>query len=126
MRPEFDDRDAELRARYLAAWDRIEGPRVGDYVDLPDGSRRKFTHDWGDGLQTTCGPRHPCHGDTSFYLGDGYTSFSGSLDPAIPRDKIQATDEVADGRFWFFHHGHTQAHNGVYFSVPCRVFKVAP
>lgn len=123
MRPEFDERDAAiLRARQVT-FAKVEGARVGDFIDMRDGTRRRFTHDWGEGLQTTCGKGHPCAGDQSFYFGDGFASFSGSLDSMIPREQIEATGEHVNGGVWFFHHDSAGAHRGVHAEIPFRLFR---
>lgn len=120
MRPEFDTADQKLLDSRLLAWSRVDGPRVGDYVRMLDGTLRRFTHDWGDSIQTT----HPkFSGDASFYFAGDYMSFSGSLDSAIPKMKLIATTESKPGYAWFFHHNESRAHNGVSFQVPCRVFE---
>jgi hypothetical protein len=122
MNPEFDDRDAEILAQRIQQWQKVDGPRVGDFVHMPDGSLRRFTHDWGDDIQTTCGS---FPGDVSFYFGGDYMSFSGSLDPAIEKAKLTDTGETRDGKAWFFHHDWAKAHNGVSVMVPCRVYRYA-
>ena len=125
MRPEFDDKDAAILAERIAQWTKRNGPRVGDFVHMPDGTLRRFTHDWDDSLQTTCGGSHPCAGDQSFYLGKGFMSFSGSLDSSIPLERITwMPGEIKEGGCWFFHHDFMTAHNAVYAKVPCRVYKV--
>jgi hypothetical protein len=53
-------------------------------------------------------------------------SYSGSLDPAIPKDKLTLTDETQEGRVWFFHHDQWQAHNGVNATVTFRVYNYNP
>lgn len=117
----FDERDAEILRASTRERDATEGPRVGDFVRMPDGELRRFTHEWDDGFQTTI----RANVDTSFYLGrDGRVSFSGSLDRTIARERIEATDETKDGRFWFFHHGEVGAHRGVDAMTPCRVYRV--
>jgi hypothetical protein len=122
MEPFFDARDAELLDERQAAWEKRGEPRVGDFVTMPDGELRRFTHDWGaeHGIQTTW------KGESgSFYLsGNGYASYSGGLEPAIPFSRIKPTDEVRDGWFWFFHHNDQRAHNGVHVTLPCRVYRV--
>jgi hypothetical protein len=124
MRPEFDEKDAEILASSQLAFDKHEGPRVGDFVQFPgeDGLRR-ITHDWGDSLQTTVGPKHSCDGDSSFYFEGGFVSFSGSLDPAIGLDSFVDTGKTVDGSVWFFHHNWRAAHNGVYCKAKFRVYK---
>lgn len=123
MRPEFDNVDAEILARRVLAFDAVPGPRVGDFLRVPEGLLR-FTHDWGDSIQTTVRPSHPCNGDASFYLSDeGYVSFSGSLDPSISKELLRDTGETQEGSFWFFHHNFAGAARGVYFRIACRVFE---
>src|SRR5947207_14894030 len=104
MRPEFDSQDAKILAERERQFNQVAGPRVGDFLRVPDGVLR-FTHDWGDSIQTTVGSKHPCHSDASFYLGDGYASFSGSLDPAIDKARLRDTGEPLEGSFWFVHLG---------------------
>jgi hypothetical protein len=122
MRPEFDDRDREILKEREQLFNDVQGPRVGDFLRVPNGMLR-LTHDWGDSIQTTVSAKHPCHGDASFYLSDGYASFSGSLDPAIPKDSLRDTGETAEGSFWFFHHDFAGADRGVHFRIPCRIFE---
>jgi hypothetical protein len=125
VRPQFDDRDREILAERERLFNQVPGPRVGDFLRVPDSEGMlRFTHDWGDSIQTTVRAKHPCHGDASFYLSDGYASFSGSLDPAIDKAKLRQTEETMPGSFWFFHHNFAGAERGVYFSIPCRVFEI--
>ncbi len=124
MRPEFDSLDAEILAERQRLFNAVSGPRIGDFLRTADGFLR-FTHDLGDSIQTTVRAQHPCHGDASFYLSDGYASFSGSLDSAISKQLLRDTGETAEGSFWFFHHNCATAHNGVKFKIPCRVFELA-
>jgi hypothetical protein len=123
MRPEFDNVDAEILANRERLFNLVPGPRVGDYLRTPQGLLR-FTHDWGDSIQTTVRPTHPCNGDASFYLSDGYASFSGSLDPAIDKALLRDTEEKERGSFWFFHHNFAGADRGVSFTIACRVFEM--
>lgn len=124
MRPDFDSIDAEILAKREREFNQEQGPRVGDFLRTRDGFLR-FTHDWGDRIQTTVRPSHPCNGDASFYLSEGgYVSFSGSLDPSIDKASLRDTGEKMAGSFWFFHHGYAMAHNGVNFKIECRVFEI--
>lgn len=117
--PDFDEKDIEIARGRLSTWNERQGPRVGDWVDMLDGTQRRFTHNWGDGLQTTCG-----NGDSgSFYFAKGCMSYSGGLDPSIPNGQLVDTGETRLGCAWFFHHDHSGAHRGVYFKAPCRVFR---
>ncbi len=115
----LDVRDVEILEARRIARDARDGPRVGDWIAMPDGSDHRITHDWGDHVQTG---RGDCG---SFYLGAHGASYSGSLDPGVPKSRLRSTPETRDGRFWFFHHDWHQAHNGVECRLPCRVFRLA-
>src|SRR5215475_5207388 len=120
----FDTLDAEILAQRQELFNAIEGPRVGDFLLTADGYLR-FTHDWGDAIQTTVHPGHPCNSDASFYLSkNGHVSFSGSLDPSIDKSNLIETEEKQEGCFWFFHHDFWGAGRGVNFRISCRVFKL--
>jgi hypothetical protein len=120
----FDDKDEVLKQRREVLWNSRPGPRVGDFVIMPgEEEPRRFTHDWDDTIQTTT----PRFGLGSFYFDrDGYADYSGALDPSIPKADLKDTGRTKDGQFWFFHHDSARAHNGVYFTVPCRVFIYEP
>lgn len=98
-------------------------PLVGDFVIFPDPSapggarEERIAHDWGEdtGVQTAPGG--------SFYLGDGYASFSGTLNPTVLTEALTPTGEVRTGRFWFFSGDHDRADNGVDAEAPCRVYR---
>lgn len=62
----------------------------------------------------------------SFYLGDGYVSFSGSLEPSLPYSSLVDTGDMHDGAVWFFHHDYHQAHNGVSAVAKFRVWRQTP
>ncbi len=122
MRPTFDLQDAAILAERTEKRDRLRGPRIGDFVIFPDGHEGRFTHDWGDEIQTTS---RKFGGDASFYLSaSGHGDYSGGLDPSIAKSKLVDTKELKNGRFWFFHHDDHYAHNGVDVEVPCRVYRV--
>ncbi len=118
MYPQLDRRDSGLFLQKLVAWNKRRGPRVGDFVNMPDGRRMRFSHDWGDDIQISKGG--------SFFLGLGYVSFSGGLEPAIDKAHLSDTGKTEDGSFWFFHHNYQTAHNGVDVRAACRVFTYAP
>lgn len=120
----LDSEDLKIQADRNKQRSKILGPRVGDYIEMLDGSLRRFTHDWGDSLQTTVGTNHPCSGDESFYLCDnGALSFSGSLAPPIDISNIADTGKTRSGGCWFFHRDYATAHNGVRAEVDCRIYK---
>lgn len=124
MRPTFDQRDEEIRTRRAASL--LANPiNVGDFVTFLDGTTRRVSYVWpGDddkpgSIQTS--------DEGSFYLGDGYVSFSGSLRQGVPFATLADTGDTHDGSVWFFHHDYHQAHNGVDATVKFRVWReVAP
>ena len=117
MRPRFDDRDARIVAERCAKWEQRDGPRVGDFCQLKDGSLRRFTYDCGDVIQTTPEGHHG-----SFHLHDGFMIYSGSLDTAMPKRDFERFPFARKGPCWIFHHGHAKAHNDVHTEVNCRVY----
>ena len=111
----FDEKDAQILAERIRERAKIDRPCIGDFVRFPNGKLERFSHDWGDDLQTS--PRG------SFYLcKGGNADFSGGLNPSIPLDSLSITDEVIEADFWFFHHDWPGAHRGVGCKVPCRVY----
>lgn len=117
MSPEFDERDAFILAGRQVELDGRQGPRVGDWIEFADGMVARISHDWGDSVQYSYGG--------SFYLGDGYASYSGGLEPGIPVDSLTPTDEVRPGPVWFFHHDQARAHNGVNTAANFRVYRAS-
>lgn len=110
----LDQRDQDILTHRIAAFNAVEGPHVGDYVAFADGVTRRISHIWPDGVQTS--------DDGSFYLGEGYMSFSGSLYVSVPTETLTLTDETCEAGAWFFHHNHHTAHNGINVIVPVRVW----
>lgn len=120
MNPAFDELDQEIKDARLREWLTMKGPRVGDFVEMLDGSLARFTHDWGDGLQTTC----KTFPNGSFYFDGLHCSYSGALDPAISKERLVGTGREQEGAVWFFHHDRPRAYNGVQTTIPCRVYAV--
>lgn len=118
MQFQFDAKDDEIRAVRMAERDAIDRPRRGDYVRFPTGEVERFSNEFGTALQTS-----PIWAGSFHLHAGGVSSFSGSLNPPIPADSLTLTTERMDGKFWFFHHGETGAHRGVYFAMPCRVYE---
>lgn len=114
-----DGRDHVIARDRLTVWSRKPGPRVGDFVVMPDGTRERFAYEWPKGIQTTDDE------NASFYLGYGYVSMSGALlNPTIPKEKLQPTSETKEGVFWFFHHDLPGYARGVGARTPCRVYRL--
>lgn len=116
-----DPVDLALIERTRQERDALDGPRVGDFVQMLDGTRRRFSERWPGGMQTTCAGK--LEADQSFFLSGSFADFSGSLDAVIPFGQLELTGEACEGRFWMFHHNEVRAHNGVSFTLPCRLFR---
>ena len=109
-----DERDVDIMRARMALLDGMEAIRCGDYVRFPDGHYERVSHVWEDGVQTSNGG--------SWYLGNGYCSFSGGLNAVVSNDTLTLTDEIKPGMVWFFHHDYAGAGNGVDVIVPLRVY----
>lgn len=110
------DPNQKLLEEKLQAFNSFEGPRVGDFVII-NNEYQRFSHDWGDSLQTSEGG--------SFHLGDsGRISFSGGLNPSIQKDQLEDTGEVKSGKIWFFKNNRPEKENGIEFEIEFRVYKL--
>ena len=116
---DLDARDQEILAKIFERRAAFTFPCMGDYVVFPGGQLERFSSDYSDRILTSP--------SGSFYLtSSGFGSLgSGGLNPSIPRSTITPTDATLPGTFWFFHHGIGGAGRGVYFDIPCRVFKTS-
>ena len=91
-----DERDAQIVAARAETYDTLHGPRVGDFVTFADGVTRRISHVWPAGwnedgvarLQTSDlpGGDKPMYSG-SYYLGDGYISYSGGLHASLRRTR---------------------------------------
>jgi len=123
----LDAHDTDILAERIHCFDLINGPRVGDYVQFADGVTRRIAYMWRDeedrpfSVQTTDGG--------SFYLGQSYVSFSGSLNSGVEPATLTDTGRKVLGSVWIFHHDQRMAHNGVDTEIPFRLYtctEIAP
>tara|TARA_R110000868_G_scaffold102049_6_gene280987 strand:- start:1124 stop:1852 length:729 start_codon:yes stop_codon:yes gene_type:complete len=117
----LDDRDTLIWAENVAAFNaRGPGrPRVGDFLEMPDGQITRICMNHDDGAQTTKALL------ASYHMGSsGHASYSGGLDPSQLYDYMKLQPETKRGRFWFFHHRAPGAGRGVEAWTDCRVFKL--
>ena len=121
LNPTLDTRNLSILEERARAYANRTGPRVGDFVQMPDGILLRFTHDWTNDIQTT---HKDFQADASFYLGHSGVSFSGALDFPILKSKLHDTGETRPGTFWFFRNNFTRAHNDTAVTIPCRVWSV--
>jgi hypothetical protein len=121
---ELDQRNESIRAWREASLALNTRPQSGDWVIFADGVERRISHvwDWPADSDGTALYSIQTSDDGSWYLGDGYASFSGGLHPGIPGDTFSDTGETRPGSVWFFHHDIHQAHNGVDTTVEFRVW----
>jgi hypothetical protein len=112
----------EIQAQIRAAWEARKGLRVGDVIEMLDGTVRRFTYDWGTQIQTTM-PRTADLGPERYYIGKTASAdYSGALDYAIPYRCIVPTARTVEARFWHWKEGISGAGRGVDFTLPCRVY----
>lgn len=121
MSPTFDTRDAEILAARTRLLDERPGPRVGDFVVFANSVTRRISYVW-PWPEDDMGVQTSAVGGGSFYLGEGYVSFSGSLYRCVPASTLTRTSETRDGDVWFFHHDWAEADNGVHARLPFRVY----
>jgi hypothetical protein len=114
MKP-LDKKDSEILARRTEMLNAVKSPRVGDWVRFADGTLRRISYIWPDGVQTSDGG--------SYYLAGSFVSMSGGLYPSVPHESLRPTDELKPGAVWFFHHNQHEAHNGVDASLDFRVYE---
>ena len=116
------ERNQQIFEQRRDTYNAIPGVRVGDWARQGKELSR-VTHIWDKSF--TGGGRHIQTGGglTSFYLGDGYISYSGSLDPGISEDKLRDTGELKDGRVWFFKDNFWKKANSIDFTMAFRVFE---
>lgn len=114
-------RQYNILAKCLTKFNTFDGPRMGDFVLMPDNTYRRFCADWDTEIQIT-----PAETSGSFCINSGYCDYSGTLEPCIPKDKLRFIHEYKLGRVWFFLNGVPAAHCGIDAEIPCRVFKYDP
>lgn len=101
------------------AFNKIEGPRVGDFLKLDNGNYTRFTYAWPDGQMQTGGTA-----GSQYYLASNHCDYSGSLNHGIDKNNIELISEVKQGMVWFFRDNSARADNGVNYYMNFRVFKI--
>lgn len=116
--PTFDQFDAGILSVYQKARYQIGEISQGDFIKNKDGLFARVTYVWDDGVQTTKFSESGEGG--SFHLGaSGRMSYSGALEPSLPKTHLRKTGNYKKGRAWIWHRGNVEAHNGV--DVECLV-----
>ena len=116
------DRETELTIEKIHKnWEafRHKPPQEGEWVTIGD-KHHRIAHIWSreNGLTGFQPTTYGLGG--SFYLCDGYGSFSGSLDSPI-KMRLEHTGWML-AHFWMFYAGSSGAHRGVWFTIPTRVW----
>lgn len=106
-----------ILAKYLAKFNEIKGPRIGDYILLDDGKYMRICVSLGNDFQMI----ESGHG--SFCIQGGSCDYSGACGPVIESSKLRFIHEYKLGSVWFFKDGFPAAHSGIDGEVPFRVFK---
>ncbi len=114
----MNERDKQILAIRQAAFITRTAAKAGDVIRFNDGKLARMAHVWDDCIQPTI---HINSG--SFYVGEGYMSYSGGLESSIPMDKFTRTNETIPARAWFFHNDWAQAHNGIDVMIDCPVWE---
>ena len=92
----LDERDTAIALERVQQRLASAHPAQGDYI-LMDGEYHRIAYDWGDGLyQFECGAG-------SYYLGNGYASHSGGLEPGVRLPSLKPAGQKR-APYWFFHH----------------------
>jgi hypothetical protein len=111
-----DARDKAIADEIAAAYLAFNGPRVGDWAEMPDGTYKRIAHSWGDSIQL-------CSGG-SFYVSKSGASMSGGLDDAIDASRFAATDQYKVAGFWFPHHDNLERDCAIGLRFPVKVWQV--
>lgn len=107
-----------------ASYNKIKGVRVGDYVIGKNGKITRITYIWrwdGEPQQWQAGGN-----GGSYYLGNGYVSYSGSLSHGFDEGtKFKNTGRKKIGNVWIWDKGFAGAGRGIDFPMKFRVFKAS-
>lgn len=108
-----------------AKYNKIDGIRVGDWVKHK-GTMSRVTYIWRD---ETGKPVQVQTGGSkygSFFLDDGYISYSGSLDSGfeVQKSKVKKLPYLRDGMVWIWKGGFAGGGRGINYMMKFRVFEV--
>ncbi|TQM89800.1 hypothetical protein [Roseinatronobacter monicus] len=113
----LDARNTAIAVTTQAAREQMTGPRIGDFIEMTDGSLQRFCNKTKHGMQTT-------EGGSFHVTSTGTASYSGGLNPPQMMERIEDTGATKRGRFWFFSHAIAGAGRGVDVFLPCRVYRL--
>lgn len=99
-------------------YDSLEGPRIGDYIKLPNDQFYRITN-FNRNNQFGIGTG-------SYFLGEGHLSFSGTANDWLTVSDIKLTAEQKAGSSWIFDQNKVRAGGRVDFQIPFRVYELVP
>jgi hypothetical protein len=118
-----DQKDREILATRLAAYESRNGMTTGDAIQFSDGKimRIAYIHRHMDGAPFSV---QPCWGGSFHMHKSGHCEMSGGLETGIDPAEFQPTEEKHNVSAWFFHHDYAGAGMGRDFTYPARVWKI--
>jgi hypothetical protein len=118
QQPDILKKNSDLLRRKAKVFNKIKSVRVGDYLEYSPGAFTRFTHKWDDSIQTGGSS------GSSYFLGDGYLSYSGSLDDGVKITDVILTKKKKKGSVWFFSEDLSGGGRGVHYIMNFRVYKL--
>lgn len=112
-------RNQDILIKRAIAFNKRKGKeiKVGDVIELPNGKKTRVAHVWDDGQIQTA------DGSGSIYLGNGYASYSGSLNSGVKKSQLTKTTKKSKERFWFFDRDFARGGGGIDVSFDVPVWK---
>lgn len=113
-------RQWNVLCKHVAMFNTLDGPRVGDYVELPNGDLRRIcvTHFDGDAQMT------PSETSGSFNIDGGACDYSGTCGDVFKLIELRFLHRYKLGSVWFFKDGMPTAHSGIDAEVPMRIYRL--
>jgi hypothetical protein len=127
--PEFSFKikgNQEIFKERSEAFNKLEGLRIGDYVQEKDGKLTRVTHihRYRDTPEKEVGVQTGGNSG-SYYIGeDGYLEYSGGLDSGYKLGQLEKTDKKEKGSVWFFDENIAGGGRGKHFDMEFDVWKV--
>ena len=109
----MDEKDEMILAVRQAAILKSDRPKQGDVIRFKNKVIRRMAHVYYDEDGKADRIQPTCTFDISFYLGEGYMEFSGSLAYALDAKLFTLAKETQEVNAWFFHHDWAKAHGGI-------------
>lgn len=112
-------RNLERYTDRIIAQSFLKGPKVGDAIELPDGTQTHIVCQNGTYWQTERG----CYGYMDMA---GKTHICGPRSPGVLATDLIATDKVCQGEIWFFDEDRPGHNRSVIFPASFTVWRLKP